>query len=115
MTARRQAIGRSGERRAAAWYRRAGYDIVAQNWRATEGELDLVAWRDGILVICEVKNRSSNRFGDGFAAVTHAKQARLRTLALVFLRQWDGPRPTELRFDVASVSPSAVEVIEAAF
>ncbi|NDF72442.1 MAG: YraN family protein, partial [Actinobacteria bacterium] len=41
----------------AAWYVREGYDIVARNWRCTRGELDVVSWRDGVLVVCEVKAR----------------------------------------------------------
>ncbi|MGY9073172.1 MAG: YraN family protein [Acidimicrobiales bacterium] len=115
MTPRRQAIGRSGERRVARWYNDRGYEILARNWRVREGELDIVATRDHVLVICEVKTRSSTYFGDGFEAVTRSKQARLRRLAVLFLRELQGARPSEIRFDVASVTPSAIDVIEAAF
>jgi len=38
----RQRLGAHGEDRAADWYRAAGYDVVARNWRCAAGELDLV-------------------------------------------------------------------------
>ena len=114
----RQRLGARGEDRAAAWYRAAGYDVVARNWRCAEGELDLVVGRPGELVFCEVKTRSSDRFGPPAEAVTIAKQRRLRTLAARFLADHVIDAATggrSIRFDVVAVSGSAVDVIEAAF
>jgi len=95
-----------------------GYRIVARNWRCREGEIDLVVWsRRGDLVFCEVKTRSSARFGVPAEAVTAAKQRRLRVLAARFLtahgREVAGRRG--LRFDVAAVTAGRVDVIVAAF
>ena len=41
----RRAVGAIGEDAAAAWYRDAGYEIVARNWRVRAGEIDIVARR----------------------------------------------------------------------
>jgi putative endonuclease len=114
----RQRLGARGEQLAAQWYLARGYDVVARNWRCREGELDLVVSRDGELVFCEVKTRSSDRFGVPAEAVTVAKQRRLRVLAARFLAdQADAGtvRRRGIRFDVASVMGGRVEVIEAAF
>jgi putative endonuclease len=114
----RQRLGARGEDRAANWYRAAGYDVVARNWRCAEGELDLVVERPGELVFCEVKTRSSDRFGVPAEAVTIAKQRRLRMLAARFLADHvldAGTAGRNIRFDVVAVSGSAVDVIEAAF
>ena len=114
----RQRLGARGEDRAADWYRAAGYDVVARNWRCAEGELDLVVGRPGELVFCEVKTRASDRFGIPAEAVTVAKQRRLRTLAARFLSDHPldaGVAGRSIRFDVVAVSGSAVDVIEAAF
>jgi putative endonuclease len=116
-----QRLGARGERLAAAWYRAAGYEVVACNWRCREGELDLVVRRPGEVVFCEVKSRTSARFGAPAEAVTAAKQRRLRALAARFLaeREPSGPgagrRGEAIRFDVAAVVDGRIEVIEAAF
>lgn len=110
----RQRLGKAGEDRAAAWYRQAGYEVLARNWRCPEGELDLVLRTPGTVVFCEVKTRSSDRFGLPAEAVTPTKQRRLRVLATCFLR--DHPqRGATPRFDVASVMGDDVEVLEGAF
>lgn len=113
----RQRLGARGERLAARWYTAAGYEIVARNWRCRDGEIDLVVARAGELVFCEVKARSSHRFGSPAEAVTPAKQARLRRLAARFLAEHghDVRRGWSLRFDVAAVTAGRIEVIEAAF
>jgi putative endonuclease len=111
-------MGARGEDRAADWYRAVGYDVVARNWRCPEGELDLVVTRPGEIVFCEVKTRTSARFGAPAAAVTAGKQRRLRALAARFLAEHaraSGSAGRSVRFDVAAVTPSGVEVIEAAF
>ena len=114
-------LGASGEEAAAAWYLARGYTVVAHNWRCAEGELDLVVAQPGELVFCEVKTRSSDRFGLPAEAVTRAKQHRVRTLAARFLASGSAPpQPAgsgvrSLRFDVACVLAGEVSVIEAAF
>ncbi len=110
----RQALGNYGEQRVAEWYQEQGYVILARNWRCRAGELDLVVRRGPVVVFCEVKTRSSDRFGVPAEAVTASKRARLRRLAVAWLSQWDGRAP-ELRFDVASVCGGQIEVLEAAF
>jgi len=110
----RRRLGARGEQLAADWYTARGYEVVARNWRCREGEIDLVVRRRGELVFCEVKTRTTDRFGTPAEAVTPQKQRRLRTLAVRFLAEHGGGAG-ELRFDVAAVTGGHVEVIEAAF
>ncbi|MCU1344753.1 MAG: endonuclease [Acidimicrobiia bacterium] len=113
MTGHNRALGASGEAAALAWYLAAGYREVARNWRCRDGELDLLVSRDRLLVFCEVKTRSSDRFGTPAEAITAVKAARIRRLAARYLAE--SPWPGDLRFDVACVMRGNVEVIEAAF
>jgi putative endonuclease len=110
-------VGSRGERLAAAWYTAAGYDVVARNWRCREGELDLVVRRGDELVFCEVKARTSDRFGVPAESVTLAKQERMRVLAARFLAESgsESGAGCRVRFDVASVVDGRIQVIEAAF
>ncbi len=116
MTVARLRLGAAGEQRAAAWYVAQGYTVIARNWRCREGEIDLICASGRVLVICEVKTRSSLAYGHPAEAVTPTKQRRLRTLARVWLAEQEGQIWAEaIRFDVAAVLPGSVDVIEAAF
>ena len=111
----KDALGRYGEDLAAQHLVAAGMVLLDRNWRCREGELDLVARdRDGTLVFCEVKTRSSDAFGAPMEAVTRSKQLRLRRLAAAWLDE-ASDRPDDIRFDVASVLAGQVEIIEGAF
>jgi len=115
----KDAVGRYGEDVAVRHLTDAGLEIVARNWRCAEGEIDIVARERGALVICEVKTRSSVRFGLPAEAITRAKADRLRRLAYLWLQ--DHPaHGAEVRFDVVSVlrasaGAAVVEHIRAAF
>lgn len=91
------ALGREGERFAAAFYRDRGASVVELNADERVGEIDLVAREpDGTMVFCEVKTRSTRDFGAA-DAVDRGKLARMRRAAAVILRRhhWD-----VARFDV---------------
>ena len=65
-------------------------------------------------MFCEVKTRTSRRYGNPFEAVTAAKQRRIRGLAVQWLRS-NNVRCKRLRFDVAAVEDGVVEIRRAAF
>ena len=117
MTRARQALGAHGEELVARWYADRGYVVVDRNWRGPGGELDVIAERDGTIVFCEVKARSSSRFGTPFEAVTARKQQRIRRLAVCWLEVHPcAEQRRDLRFDVAAVTGGVrVDVLEGAF
>jgi putative endonuclease len=106
------ALGALGESLAAQWYEARGYTVVDRNWRPDKtGELDLVLTDGSVTVVCEVKTRSSDRFGSPIEAITEAKALRLRRLAMAWLAAHPGT-PRALRVDVASVLRGDVEIFE---
>ena len=112
-------LGARGEDAALRWYRDAGYELIARNWRCSLGELDLVLVRGGLVVVCEVKTRGGDGFGGGHEAVTWRKQTKLRQLGEAFLLS-HRLVPAGVRFDVASVRArrgyaAEVHVFEDAF
>lgn len=93
----RQRVGCLGEDAAVRYLAATGLAVVDRNWRSDptrdglRGELDVVAidaeGADGpVLVVCEVKTRTSTRFGEPEEAVTRGKAVRLRRLAAAWLR-----------------------------
>lgn len=108
----KDAVGRFGEDVAEAHLTAAGFTVLARNWRCREGELDLIGVEDGVLVVVEVKTRSSGSFGRPVEAVRPAKAARIRRLTMRWLAEDDRYWP-QVRFDVVGVQrTAAAPVIE---
>ena len=75
-----RARGQWGENLAARHYERLGCPVIDRNWRSPTGELDLIVLDGDVHVFCEVKTRASDLYGPPAAAVTVAKQRRIRQL-----------------------------------
>jgi putative endonuclease len=109
----RLAIGAYGERLAARHLVEQGLVVLDRNWRCPVGEIDLVL-RDGdVLVVCEVKTRTSSVCGTPHEAITPVKLARLRRLAAAWVHEHD-VHPADLRLDLVAVlrprrGPSEIE------
>lgn len=98
----RQALGAYGESLAARHLVAQGMVVLDRNWRCDAGEIDLVL-RDGdVLVVCEVKTRSSVLCGTPHEAVTDIKVARLRRLAARWLAD-HSVHPRDVRIDMVAV------------
>lgn len=98
----KDALGRYGEDLAVAHLERQGLTILERNWRCELGELDVIAREGARLIVCEVKTRSSERYGSPFEAVGPRKVRRLRQLALRWLDEHQVHVP-EIRFDVIGI------------
>jgi putative endonuclease len=98
----KDALGQQGEQLAAEYLQRAGFRILARNWRCAEGEIDIVAADRRTLVACEVKTRSGTRYGTPLEAVTRKKTSRLRRLAVCWVLA-NGVLFDEVRVDVVGV------------
>jgi putative endonuclease len=112
--AARRALGAYGESLAARHLvDRQGMVLLDRNWRCDAGEIDLVL-RDGpVLVVCEVKTRTSVACGTPHEAVDDAKLARLRRLAVRWMVD-HGIRVPDVRVDLVAVlrprrGPAVVE------
>ncbi len=109
-----RARGQWGEDLAATHYRRLGADVVDRNWRSATGELDLVVLDGSTYVFSEVKARRTADFGPASAAVTVAKQRRIRQLAVEWMRAHD-VHADSIRFDVVAITGTELELITDAF
>ena len=56
-------LGKLGEELAVDFLIEKGYDILETNWTFQKAEIDIIAQKNGILAVVEVKTRSSIEFG----------------------------------------------------
>ena len=75
--------GKKGESIAMNFLSNKGYHILATNWQSNHQEIDIIAGKDDLLVIVEVKSRKSNYFGEPEASVTRQKQKMLIINSLI--------------------------------
>jgi putative endonuclease len=107
----RHALGRLGERLAAAHLQRLGFAIVARNVRTRHGEIDLIAFNGETLVFVEVKTRRSRKRWrltpeeQPLAWLRSRQRARVRRLASAWLHTESRNRPAAhtIRFDAVGV------------
>lgn len=110
----RQALGAYGERLAARELTRDGSRVLLEhNWRSPSGEIDLLLREGEVLVVCEVKTRTSDACGTPHEAVDAAKVARLRRVADEWLAG-HAADPSEVRVDLVAVirPPKGPSVLE---
>lgn len=93
--------GRAGERAAAEYLRRAGYEICALNWRSGRYELDIVARKAGTVHFVEVKTRRADALTPPEAAITPQKFRALTRAAVHYLAVTG--EQGEAQFDLAAV------------
>lgn len=100
-------LGMWGEERAAQELTRIGMHVVERNWRCAQGEIDIIAIDGRDLVVVEVKTRRSSAKGSALDAVTAAKVAKLRVLALQWLAArtaaGESQRFRAIRVDVVAI------------
>src|SRR5579859_6160813 len=116
----RQKIGTDAENAAVSYLQSQGLTILLRNYRRRAGELDVVAREASILIIAEVRTRSSDNFGGAAASVTAQKQTRLLRAARQLMQQYPELARLRVRFDVIVVhQPSSptprIEWIKHAF
>jgi putative endonuclease len=102
----RQQIGRAAEDAAASFLEANRLSILIRNYRCRTGEIDIVAETiDGIIVIAEVRLRSTARYGGGAASVGWHKQQRIQRATCHLLSRHPALQLRRLRFDVLDLAP----------
>lgn len=110
-------LGKNGENVAAEFLAGQGYAILHRNWRSGRKELDIVARKDGEIIVIEVKTRRDTDFALPQDAVSPLKIRRIVAATDVYLKKFRIDNP--VRFDIITVvgssTPFKIEHIENAF
>ncbi len=115
--AKHNELGKLGEQIAVDFLIQNGYEIKERNWRFKKAELDIIVQKENILVLVEVKTRSTDDFGDP-QDFLKPKQKKLLITAMdeyVTSKELD----VEVRFDVIAIikneKQTIIEHLEDAF
>ncbi|MCX6740639.1 MAG: YraN family protein [Candidatus Parcubacteria bacterium] len=95
-------IGSFGQDLAKNYLLKRGYRIYGENFRILEGELDLIAAKDGQLIFIEVKTRLSNKYGLPEEAVDKKKLAKMQEAAFKYMTK-QGFNSDNYRYDLVAV------------
>jgi putative endonuclease len=95
-------LGKQAEELAVNWLVEKGYEILHRNWRYGKLEIDIVARKETILHIIEVKARQSHRYGYPEESVSKKKFKKLQRAADAFL--YRNPGNPWLQFDILSIT-----------
>jgi putative endonuclease len=94
-------LGRKGESLAKEHLEAQGYEILDENWTHGKLEVDLIAYKDRVIIFTEVKTRTGNGFGEPEDFVDARKQKLLADAAdeYIYLMDHQG----EVRFDIIAI------------
>lgn len=84
--------GRRAETAAANYLEMRGFKIIEQNFRRARGEIDIIAQKDNLIHLIEVKYRRNDNQGGGLDAITPTKLRQMRYAAEIWVEEykWHG-------------------------
>jgi len=110
-------LGKKGEEVAVRYLKLNHYDIKEKNWRFRKNEIDIIAQKDNVIVVVEVKTRTSEYFENPKEAVTRKKQKFIILAADAYIQEKE--IDLETRFDIVAVTiingQTKIEHIQDAF
>jgi putative endonuclease len=111
-------LGNEGEEMAALHLIRSGYDILIRNYMYQKGEIDIIARKKDVIIIVEVKTRSTPDFGDPQDFLKAGQIQRLVATANHFVENFVED-DVDVRFDIIAIiknkAGTKLEHIEDAF
>ncbi|NJB36439.1 MULTISPECIES: YraN family protein [Flavobacteriaceae] len=94
-------FGKLGEQLAVNFLQEKGYQILERNYRYLKAEIDIIAQVNNLLVIVEVKSRSSNYLQEIIETVNEKKKRLLVQAADYYVTSLD--LDVEVQFDIVTI------------
>ncbi len=94
-------FGKEGEKIAADYLVKKGYKICYKNYRYLKAEIDIIARKDNVLAIVEVRSRSSD-FIENIADTVTSKKIKLLVMAADHY-VIESDLDVEVRFDIITI------------
>ncbi len=94
-------LGKQGEEMARQYLEKNGYTILETNWQYGHAEIDIIAQKNNIVAVIEVKTRTSDHYGKPEAFVSKKKIKLLGAAINHYIEQ--KKLDVEIRFDIISI------------
>ncbi|WP_299120906.1 YraN family protein [uncultured Winogradskyella sp.] len=94
-------LGKKGEQLAVDFLLKNNYEIIERNYRFDKAEVDIIALKDNILAIIEVKTRSTTDFGNPQDFVKPKQIKNLVKAVDEYVNEND--LDIEVRFDIIAI------------
>lgn len=94
-------LGKKGEQLAIDYLVENGYSIVEKNYRFQKAEIDVIAQKENVLAVVEVKTRSTDYFGNPQDFVNPKKIKLLVSAIDNYVTEKD--LDVEIRFDIVAI------------
>lgn len=98
-----QKFGKLGEKLAAQFLVREGFLVVKRNYNCFSGEIDIIAEKDDLLIIVEVKSRSKIDSEETLLSITKSKQRKISRATADFIENNQQYSEHFIRFDIITV------------
>lgn len=100
-------VGIEAEAKASSYLEKEGYRIITRNFHSKFGEIDIIAFKEGILHFFEVKFSKNY---DPITRITPSKMAKIiKTINYYLLTH---PNSYDYQMDAILVTPTNIEIIK---
>lgn len=96
-------LGAISEALAADFLAKAGYCILARNYRVNRKEIDIIAQRVNVIAFVEVKARGGRGYGHPCEAITWKKRREIAHVASAWIARF-GTSKEVYRFDAIAIT-----------
>ena len=103
--------GKNGEERAASYLESKGFSIIERNWRTKGGEIDIIAFKNDILVFVEVKTLPNGTLDMIQRELNNQKRQRILKTSKRFLLNHRQYSNSYVRYDVIVIDMPGYEPV----
>ena len=104
-------IGNEGEKRAASYLESKEFSIIERNWRTNRGEIDIIAYKNDVLVFVEVKTLPNGTLDMIQRELNSQKRQRIIKTSKRFLLKHREYNNSYVRFDVIVIDMPGLDPV----
>lgn len=111
----KRTIGSKYEQKAVDFMEKQGFQLLDQNFRVRQGEIDIIGLDGEILVFAEVKFRKNMGIKNAMESVNIRKQRQICKLSLFYLNYHKELFKRQIRYDVVAMDEEEICWVKNAF